>query len=67
VFENRMLRKIFISQMDEVTGLRKNSIMMGFIMCTLQKNIIKMFMSRMRCVGHDMINVYKNLVLNPEK
>jgi hypothetical protein len=45
VIEHRVLRRIFGSEMEEVTGGRKNCIMRSFKMCTILIN-------RMRWVAH---------------
>jgi hypothetical protein len=37
VFDNRVLRRIFGLKRDEVTGGGENSIMRGFVTCTLHQ------------------------------
>jgi hypothetical protein len=37
VFENRVLRRIFESKRDEVTGIGENCILRSFINCSLRQ------------------------------
>jgi hypothetical protein len=41
VFENKLLRRIFGTKRDEVTGEWKNSIMRSFMICSLRQVLLE--------------------------
>jgi hypothetical protein len=51
VFENRMLRKIFLSNRDEVIGGWRNCIMRHFISCTPGQILVMIKSRKMRWAG----------------